>query len=88
MRKETLAAGGASALGKTRRGFCMSKYSIGINKKWCKSCGICIDFCPKNVLGFDEDGKVTLVNEEDCIGCEMYERRCPDYAIKVEGKAK
>lgn len=63
----------------------MPKYKIEINRAWCKACGICIDFCPKKVLGPDESGKASVVNPDDCTGCFMCERRCPDYAIKVEG---
>ncbi|MBR3034091.1 MAG: 4Fe-4S binding protein, partial [Firmicutes bacterium] len=29
---------------------------IEINYKWCKKCGICAAFCPKNVFDRDEDG--------------------------------
>jgi len=25
-----------------------------INREWCKACGICVHFCPKNVLELDE----------------------------------
>ena len=33
----------------------MSK--IEINRKWCKGCGICAAFCPKKVLGLDEEAE-------------------------------
>ena len=60
----------------------MSK--IEINRKWCKGCGICAAFCPKNVLGLDEEAeKATVVNPEACIACMMCELRCPDLAIRV-----
>ena len=55
-----------------------------INPKWCKGCGICAAFCPKKVLGLDEETeKATVVNQEACIACYMCELRCPDLAIKV-----
>ncbi|MCD4721103.1 MAG: 4Fe-4S binding protein, partial [Desulfobacula sp.] len=38
-----------------------------IDKEWCKGCGICIHFCPKNVLEFDKKGKAEAVRPEDCI---------------------
>ena len=60
----------------------MSK--IEINRKWCKCCGICAAFCPKKVLGLDEEAeKATVVNPEACIACMMCELRCPDLAIRV-----
>ena len=57
---------------------------IEINRKWCKGCGICAAFCPKKVLGLDEETeKATVVNQDECIACYMCELRCPDLAIKV-----
>lgn len=61
-------------------------YQIKVNKKWCKACGICIEFCPKSVLAFGEDGKVEAVKPDDCIGCRLCELRCPDFAIEVGGE--
>lgn len=54
-----------------------------INEKWCKGCGICAAFCPKQVLAIVH-GKVSVVNEGACIKCRMCELRCPDYAIFVK----
>lgn len=61
-------------------------YEIKVNKKWCKGCGICIEFCPKGVLALGEDGKVEVVRPGDCLGCELCELRCPDFALQVGGK--
>ncbi|CCK81292.1 MULTISPECIES: 4Fe-4S dicluster domain-containing protein [Desulfobacula] len=57
-----------------------------IDKEWCKGCGICIHFCPKNVLEFDEYGKAQAIRPEDCILCKLCEIRCPDLAIQVMEK--
>lgn len=55
-----------------------------INREWCKGCGICVHFCPKNVLELDEEDKVVAARREDCICCKMCELRCPDLAIEIE----
>lgn len=56
-----------------------------VNKDWCKGCGICVAFCPANVLELKE-GKVEIVNMEGCIQCGLCELRCPDFAIYLGGK--
>lgn len=56
---------------------------LSLEKTWCKGCGICVAFCPKNVLEI-KNGKIHIAREEDCIKCGMCELRCPDYAIYLE----
>jgi 2-oxoglutarate ferredoxin oxidoreductase subunit delta len=53
------------------------------NKKWCKGCGICVEFCPKNVLEL-KNGIIDIARPDDCISCGMCELRCPDLAIFLE----
>lgn len=53
---------------------------IVIKESWCKGCGICAAFCPKNVLTIQNE-KVAIAAEEQCISCGLCELRCPDYAI-------
>lgn len=55
---------------------------IRINTKWCKGCGICVAFCPKQVLELREE-KAAVANAPACIGCRLCEYRCPDLAIQV-----
>jgi 2-oxoglutarate ferredoxin oxidoreductase subunit delta len=62
-------------------------FKISINPKWCKGCGICADFCPKNVYDFTMGSTPEPARSKDCIGCKQCELKCPDLAIKVE-KAK
>ena len=54
-----------------------------IREKYCKGCGICVAFCPKQLLVL-KNGKVFPERPEICIGCRMCEFRCPDYAIEVK----
>ena len=62
--------------------------ALEINKRYCKGCGICVAFCPKQVLELDELGKVYAKAPEACIECGQCELRCPDYAIQVKREKK
>ena len=62
--------------------------AVIINKKFCKGCGICVAFCPKQVLEVDELGKVVDKNAASCISCGQCELRCPEFAIQVVKKEK
>lgn len=57
--------------------------NLVVDKSWCKGCGICVAFCPKNVLGIVND-KIEIERLDDCIKCGQCELRCPDYAIYLE----
>lgn len=62
--------------------------------KGCKGCGLCIAFCPKNVLKmsdrFTKKGfrPPEVVNEENCTFCENCMLYCPELAIVVEEEEK
>lgn len=58
---------------------------LSIKQSWCKGCGICAAFCPKNVLEIKAD-KICIKDESACIYCAQCELRCPDFAIFVEEK--
>ncbi|MBW6462878.1 MAG: indolepyruvate ferredoxin oxidoreductase subunit alpha [Dethiobacteria bacterium] len=53
-----------------------------INQDWCKGCGICIAFCPREALFLDEKGKAEK-NNEKCTCCGICETFCPDFALTV-----
>jgi len=68
-----------------------------VNPNLCKSCGICLDVCPNDVLVFATlSEKVhVLCNSKDkgkavkaactvgCIGCKICQKNCPEEAITV-----
>ena len=59
-------------------------YDPIIFRDWCKACGICAAFCPKQVIGLRSDGKPVIERPDDCIGCRFCELHCPDFAISVK----
>ncbi len=61
--------------------------ALCINREWCKGCGICVAFCPKQVLEMDAEDKAVVMRPEDCIACDLCALRCPDLAITVEKEA-
>lgn len=61
---------------------------IHIIKEFCKGCGICVEFCPKDVLALGSDFKVNAVNPEACNGDKLCELRCPDFAIFIKKQKK
>lgn len=60
-------------------------FNISVNTKLCKGCGICADFCPKNVYDVNIGHPPAATRETDCIGCKICETKCPDFAIEVGG---
>lgn len=54
-----------------------------INTEWCKGCGICVAFCPRECLSLENGGKVKL-DAEKCGGCGICEMYCPDFAILIK----
>ncbi len=58
--------------------------AIRINDKWCKQCGICVEFCPREVLVIETRPIPTATDLANCTACRMCELHCPDYAISVE----
>jgi 2-oxoglutarate ferredoxin oxidoreductase subunit delta len=60
------------------------EYEIDIFRDWCKSCGICAAFCPRQCLGLDENGAPVVKDAKRCTGCRWCELHCPDFAICIK----
>jgi len=59
---------------------------ISINKDYCKSCGICIEFCAQGVFAKGSKGEPIVQSIDKCTACRLCEMRCPDFAVFVEGE--
>jgi 2-oxoglutarate ferredoxin oxidoreductase subunit delta len=62
---------------------------VVVLREYCKSCGLCVDICPKKVLKIGDSTNqkgyyaVVVVDESKCIGCAMCGIVCPDVALEV-----
>lgn len=57
-----------------------------ITEAWCKSCDICVKFCPERCLSLNENQIAVLSKPELCTLCRICERLCPDFAIELKYK--
>lgn len=63
------------------------KGELVIIKDRCKSCGFCIEFCPKKVLEFSSESNAKgyriprAKDPGECILCGFCSMYCPDFAI-------
>jgi len=60
-----------------------TKGIIEVKREWCKSCGICVDACARNVLEMKGEYPEVVILDK-CNACGMCEVLCPDFAIIVE----
>ena len=64
----------------------MTKLTINIER--CKGCGLCVSFCPKQVLALSKKTNAKgyayaeVVNDA-CIGCASCAIMCPDTVITI-----
>jgi len=61
----------------------VKRFEIDIFRDWCKCCGICVAFCPRECIALDDEGAPTKVDSDRCTGCGWCEMHCPDFAISV-----
>ena len=58
---------------------------VVVNLPLCRSCDLCIKFCPEDVLVSRPPlFKAEVARIEQCTGCRMCEFLCPDWAILVD----
>ncbi|MHA1915598.1 MAG: indolepyruvate ferredoxin oxidoreductase subunit alpha [Promethearchaeota archaeon] len=67
------------------------KYDVIFDNDKCDGCKLCIEFCPKELLGTDADKfnsrmlhYVVFISDQACVGCRMCERLCPTASIFIK----
>ena len=62
---------------------------VVIDGERCKSCMLCVEFCPKGVLTPSEETNskghhpIRCANQDGCTGCGICALMCPDVCIEV-----
>jgi len=66
-------------------------FKIQIKRDLCKSCGLCVEFCPRKLLILDVELNKRGVHPArfdgdpaQCTGCGNCAAMCPDAAIEIE----
>lgn len=69
----------------------MAKGKVTFDQERCKSCGLCIEVCPQNIIEIDTNiinqkgyNPAKISEVEKCVGCSSCALMCPDVAITVE----
>ena len=72
----------------------MPKGTVVIDQERCKGCGLCVAFCPQDVLAYSDEynrsgyNSVHMKEPELCTGCAFCAQTCPDIAIEVYREKK
>lgn len=68
----------------------MEKGILKFNEDKCKGCGLCVKYCPKQILGLNQEvvnklgyHPIGLLEPESCVGCATCAIMCPDGVISV-----
>ena len=67
----------------------MAKVKWVVKKDFCKSCGFCINSCPKKILRLDKNLNklgvlpVCIEDENKCTGCAICALVCPEACIEI-----
>jgi len=67
---------------------------VVVLEEYCKSCGLCVNICPKAVLAIGDKANkkgyysVVVTDEEKCISCAMCSVVCPDLALEISRKKR
>ena len=62
---------------------------VVVLNEYCKSCGLCINICPRKVLSVGEKPNakgyyyVAVTASDQCVGCGLCATMCPDMALEI-----
>ena len=75
-----VATGAVTTSQKEKRG---PRGRVRVFTNWCKGCGLCMAFCPRQVFEPDAEGRPEVTHPERCTACDWCRFHCPDLAITV-----
>jgi ferredoxin len=63
----------------------INKMKNEIDNNKCKKCKLCIEVCPVNIIGIDENGLVNFISEREeiCLKCGQCMAVCSTNAVKI-----
>ena len=62
----------------------MADYRILHDDDRCVKCGLCVAFCPCNVLEMNDEGFPYGAHPDQCVGCQTCSGNCPQRALTIE----
>lgn len=62
---------------------------VTVREERCKECGICVNFCPKDAISFNDEISMTgyrpvVVDQDLCIACGICYSMCPDWVFEIK----